>query len=991
MICPRCTEQNADEAQECAKCGLRFVAYEDGVTLDGVGPHATPAPSSTSPPGETPSRGQTPPPSSQGASGPRSPVPASGSGGASSARSPSGSGGAWSSGTRLDSGKSWSGQSGGFFLLEAGADFGPRYHIEALLGEGGMGAVYRARDKELDRRVALKLLQPGLMANPDAVQRFKQELLLASRISHKNVLRIHDLGDVDGIKFISMAFVEGQDLFALVRRCGGKLPVDRAVVIARQIAEALEAAHAEGVIHRDLKPQNVLVDDADHVYVSDFGLAKSLDSAASSMTHAGQVLGTPRYMAPEQVEGKTVDHRADLYALGLILFEMTTGGFPFDADSTLQLMYGRTRQKPKNPALLNPEIPGYLARIILKCLEKEPFRRYQTARDFIADLDAQQSGVMVRGATSGARAVQIALPMPQTRRGWMMAGGAALAVLLVAGLAVWRLGLRPGGETPTTGAEVVSGIPPLAEGKYVAVLPLRTLGGEEALAHVADGLSEGLSAKLFQLESVRVASRPGGEVLAQRASLERVARSLGANLVVDGLVQSAGQRLRIIVHLDDVPGKRRVWSQEFSGLPADLLTLEDQIYTALVRALELKPASAELARAAAHPTENIEAYDLYLRGRNALRASHDLTKIEAAKQFFDQAVQRDPAFPLAFAGLADAQMLLYREKKDPLNVQRALAAAQRAAELNDALPEVHLALGNIYRATGRSNEAVAELRRALALAPHSDDVYRRLGAAHRALGKKEEALEAYRKAVEINPYFWLNHNALGGALLGFGENEKAIESFRRVTELDPENPAGHENLGNAFIRLGRWEDCVAPLQKALALQPYFSTYSNLGTAYFFLRRYADAEKMFEKAVELNPNEHLAVGNLGDAQRWLGKSSAAQATYERAIALAYKELEVNPKNAATLGMLALYYAKKGDAKNAQQFMRRARAIDPSDVQLAYSEAVVAELGGRTKDALNALREAFRIGYPVREAENDPEFMVLAKDPGFQKLVKEFTAK
>src|SRR5580704_1902322 len=271
--------------------------------------------------------------------------------------------------------------------LGPGSQFGPRYRIEAVIGEGGMGKVYKAHDSDLDRTVALKLVRPELAKDGNSLQRFKQELLLASSISHRNILRIHDLGDVDGVKFISMAFVQGMDLHDLIEK-QGRLPIERATNIAKQLAGALEAAHAEGVVHRDLKPRNVLIDVDDHIFVSDFGLAKSLDSDKTGMTRVGEVLGTPRYMSPEQAESKSADNRSDIYSLGIILYEMLTGEVPFTGESSLQVMFQHVQQQPKNPRLLNPDIPEYLATVILKCLEKDPALRYQSAAELLQDLES---------------------------------------------------------------------------------------------------------------------------------------------------------------------------------------------------------------------------------------------------------------------------------------------------------------------------------------------------------------------------------------------------------------------------------------------------------------------------------------------------------------------------------------------------------------------------------------------------------------------------
>ncbi|HEX9760132.1 MAG TPA: protein kinase, partial [Candidatus Acidoferrales bacterium] len=716
--------------------------------------------------------------------------------------------------------------------LRPGGDFGPRYRIEKLLGEGGMGAVYKAYDKELDRVVALKTLRAGLSGNPELTQRFKQELLLASRISHKNILRIHDMGDVEGIKFITMAFVEGEDLYGMLRR-EGKLAPDRLVRIARQLCAALDSAHSEGVIHRDLKPQNVLLDKNENVYVSDFGLAKSLEAGAIGMTRTGEFLGTPRYMSPEQVENKTLDNRSDLYSLGLILYEMATGEVPFTGNSALQVMYMRVKEKPKSPRKVNPGLPDYLERIIMRCLERDPDLRYQSAAEILADIDRNRAS-SAPASLILSRSIAAALPTKEsgTRKWWVAAG--VVIVLLTVIFTVPAVRQRIFSTVVTT-----EGVP-LGDLRYVAVLPFRITGDAAGFEHISTGLTEALAAKLFQLKEVRLASAAAVGGIPSDTPLDRMGRQLGVNLIVQGTVQMSGDRIRVIVNLEDVRAQRRLFSQDFSGLAQDLLTLEDQIYNRLVEALELRPSSEELARTTARPTENIEAYDLYLRGRNAMRGSHDAASLEEAIRQFEEAQRKDPNFALAYTGLADASLQLYREKKDQAYATRALGAAQQAQRLNDNLPEVHNVLGSIYQATGRTAEALAELRRAIELAPNSDEGHRRLGAAYAAAGRKDEAIQSFEKAVQINPFLWVNHNALGGAYLGFGDNEKALATFQKVTEIEPDNPVGHENTGNTHLRMGNFAAAIEPYQRAIQIQPHYSTYSNLGTAFFYLDRYNEA-------------------------------------------------------------------------------------------------------------------------------------------------------
>ncbi|MGE5206268.1 MAG: protein kinase domain-containing protein [Chlamydiota bacterium] len=858
-------------------------------------------------------------------------------------------------------------------------DFGPRYQVEALLGEGGMGAVYRAYDRELDRTVALKLIRPELGSDAAMSQRFRQELLLASKISHKNILRIHDLGEANGTKFISMAYVEGEDLHQLLKR-EGRLPVNRAVSLAKQLCAALEAAHAEGVVHRDLKPQNILLDKAGQVYVSDFGLAKSLEPDATQMTLSGQFLGTPRYMSPEQAMAGTVDHRSDLYSLGLILYEMATGEVPFKAESTLQTMYLRVHEKPQDPRQFNPDLPDYLTQIILRCLETDPAQRYQSAREILDDLESAQPSRPPRS--------QALPPAGKGRRIWYVGAGILVLALLTALAVPTARNLLHRRPAATQGS---IGIPPLNQGKYLALLPFRAIGDKNALGYVSDGLVEATAAKLFQMKDIHLAAPSAVQSVNIDQPLEKIARQLGVNLIAQGTVQGTAAKMRITISLDDVAGGRRLWTSEFSGVPQDLLTLEDKIYAQLVAALELKPSSAEVAALNSHPTENVEAYDLYLKGREDMREEQDTKKVQAAIDLYQKALAKDSGFALAYAGLADASLSMYHHTKDSFWSEKALRAAQQAEQLNASLPEVHFSLGSVYTDTGKTAEAISELKRALELSPKSDESYRRLGQVYTMIGRKSEAIEAYKKAIELNPYYWENYNALAGAYYNFGENEQAVAGFKKVIELEPDNAAGYDNLGVVLMRMERWNDCIPNFQKALQIQPYYATYSNLGTAYFFLKRYDDAVQIFEKAAAMNPNEHMVMGNLADGYRWAGKRQLALATYDKAIALAYKQLAINPRDAAAMGYLGQYFAKKGDPQRGLELIRRARSMDPTDVSLVYFKAVVECIAGQNSAALKDLHQALQQGYPAAEARSDPELKNLQALPEFAAMMRDYGSK
>ncbi len=876
--------------------------------------------------------------------------------------------------------------------LEPGADFGPRFRIEQLLGEGGMGKVYKALDKELGRTVALKILQPELTKDPAVVLRFKQELLLASKISHKNILRIHDLSDFEGVKFITMAYIEGQDLNELLKKTR-PLPIERAMNIGRQLCEALDAAHTEGVIHRDFKPHNVLVAHDDHVYVSDFGLATSLETAKMGMTRTGAFVGTPRYMSPEQVEGKHVDSRSDLYSLGLVLYEMVCGEVPFSGESTWQVMYQRVKEAPKNVKVINCNVPDAVSEIIMHCLERDPANRYQSAKEIIADIDAQRSPnkslTSMYRPQADSRTLQFTVPATPPK--WLYVAGALLVSggLFFAIPQTRHLVIKPTVESRVGGGDTVGTLPPVSQGRYVAVLPFRVLGDASSLGYVGEGLGEALSTKLFQLKEIHVTSPSEVGRIDPKTPPAQIAKKLGANLMVQGVVQGNSQQMRITVKLENVAEGKTVWSDEFSGAPGDLLSIEDKISAKLAEALQTD--SAEIASGQGRPTDNVDAYDSYLRGRNALRGEVNKKNIQSAIDLFKAALKQDPKFALAYTGLADASLRMYEEDKSSLWTDKALVAAKEAQALNDQLPEVHFALGDVYSVTGQTTEAIRELKRALELAPNSDEGYRRLGNAYMSAGKKNEAIQALNKAVQLNPYYWKNLNALGGLYLQSGDYDKALKLYQQVTELEPQNADGFSNVGSVYIQMGRYEESIPPLETAYKLDPNAGVVSNLGTSYFYLQRYSDAVKQFERAAELNPADPTVIGNLADAYRWAGQPDKAKDTYQKAIALSFKSLSVNQNSATTLCNLAELFVKKGDPAQATTFLQRARSSDPSLVDLHYAAALIDVATKRPEEAVAEIRKALQQGYAVTNIDTDPEFGSLRDRPDYQALLAQYSEK
>jgi tetratricopeptide (TPR) repeat protein len=876
------------------------------------------------------------------------------------------------------------------------------YRILEKLGGGGMGVVYKAEDTRLHRAVGLKFLPAEMLHDSAALERFRREAQAASALNHPNICTIHDIGEQGGQQFIAMEFLDGETLKHHIS--GKPLPFDEMLELAIQMAAALCAAHARGIIHRDVKPANLFVTRLGNVKVLDFGLAKVVpggtsvcvsemptSTAAEFLTSPGTTMGTMAYMSPEQARGEELDARTDLFSFGAVLYEMATGRMAFPGNTAAVIHDGILNRTPVPASQSNQGLPTKLAEIIGKALEKDRRLRYQSAADIRTDLQR-----LKRDTESGqVGTVESTAPNRRLSRGRVVAivGG---FVLLLGGLffAIPKsrhLVIKPPADTATANVETVRGLLPLSRGKYVAILPLRVIGDASNIGYVAEGLGETLSAKLFQLKEVHVVFFDDSGQMDMKEPLPEIAKKLGANLIVSGVVQGSVQQLRITVKLDNVAENKVVWNEEFSGIPADLLTIEDKIYGKLAEALETNVSTEEVTAGTAHPTDNVDAYDAYLRGLNAMRGARNPKNIQSAIDYFNIALRKDSKFALAYTGLADASLRMYDEKKDSFWIEKALNAAKQAQALNDKLPEVHLSLGSVYAATGQTAQAISELQRAQELAPRSAEGYVRLGYVYIDAGQKDQGIRSMEKAVELNPYSWSNLNSLGNAYLKTGNYEKALKYFQQVTQVEPQNQIGFANLGTTYVSMGRYQDSLAPLEQAMKLDPQPVVMTNLGTSYFYLHRYADAVTQFEKAVELNPNNETMMGNLADGYRAAGQMDKAKTTYDKAIALAFKALRVNPRSATTMGNLALYFAKKGDVAQAMEYRQRARGLDPSSVDLILTSAEVNALSNKPEAAIADLKKGLQQGLTTTSIESDPEFESLRKRSDYQALMNQYAPR
>ena len=600
---------------------------------------------------------------------------------------------------------------------------GGRYQILSLAGAGSMGSVYRARDTELDEIVALKFLRPDLMHTPDILARFRREVRLARRVAHRHVAKVYDIGEHDGDKFLTMAFIEGEPLRALLHR-SRPLPVSRAVSIARAVCQGLDAAHAVGVIHRDLKPDNVMLGSDGALSITDFGIARSAERIDGGATATlGSAIGTPAYMSPEQVEGAPdVDGRADIYALGVMLFEMVTGELPFSGGSAIAVAAARLDREPPDPRALRPGIDPELARLILRCMARQPADRFASA----AELDAALSRV----TASDSSPVPLAAPD------------------------------RTAATAATSACD-----------KSVAVLPFRNPGGAYE-AYLDDGITEDLIDTLSTARGLRVRPR---SATVRFAGDDRDARAIGRELdvqvIVDGSVRRRGDMLRVTARLVSVAEGFQLWARRFERPAGDALMVSDQVADAVARALTVDP----VAQNRKAPTD-ATAIDLYLRGRAELR---DLggDAMERAVAFLEEAHTRAPDDPTLLAALARAHGRSFFFRTDPSAIEHALALAERALAAAPGHADALLALAQACFARGLQGDYLAaadHVATAIARAPYLPEAYELLGRLRLEVGPLDEGIAATERALRLDPLLVSSRLELARGLGLRGDFEAAL-------------------------------------------------------------------------------------------------------------------------------------------------------------------------------------------------------------------------
>ncbi len=756
------------------------------------------------------------------------------------------------------------------------------YKILAKLGEGGMGVVYKAEDTKLERIVAIKFLPHHIAANVEERERFKIEAKAAAALNHPNIATIYAIEEVDSEMFIVMEFIEGKELREVIDTPlnppsrgdlarsphlahspleggqGGVLPIENCLSYAAQIAEGLKAAHAKGITHRDIKSSNIMVTESGQVKIMDFGLAKM--GGDVHLTKTGMTLGTAAYMSPEQARGEVVDQRTDIWAFGVVLYEMLTGQLPFRGVYEAAMMYSILNEDPPPISSLRHEVPPVLEAIAHKALAKKVDERFQHIEEVLVDLKSPTR------APASEAAKTITPNLPKRKRAFLYVGISALLVALIA-VALYFI--------PKPAASIDA----------IAVLPLTNLSGDPNQEYFADGMTEALISVLGQIEALRVISRTS--VMQYKGGtkpLPAIGRELNVDAVVEGSVQSSGNRVNISVRLIAAETEKRLWSESFERELRDVLTLQREVTLAIAREIKVQVTPNEQARLKQTQEVDPDAYELYLLGRK-FREKETSESLQQAVAYFEQAIAKDPNFAPAYAELVVPYFLLeLRTWGKARTESKARQAATKALELDNTIAEAHTALGIIREFYDWDWPGAEEaLRRAIALTPSNSEA----------------------------------HNEYGFFLCRKGRMETGLAEMKRAYALDPLSEGANHGVAFAYYRNRQYDEAIKHCQRALTFYPnsaYF--HYKLGQAYLLKREYA-------KAVSVLESEAVAsIRWTSEPLGYLGCAYALSGNRNKALELLEKLQQQQKRGSEATVPIAFIYTGLGKTEKALTWLEQA---------------------------------------------------------------------
>ena len=849
------------------------------------------------------------------------------------------------------------------------------YRILGTLGSGGMGAVYKAEDTTLHRTVALKFLPESVAHTGKVCERLKREARTASALNHPNICTIYEVCEDAGEVFIAMEYIEGRTLSELISQ--GPLPMEKVLRYSLQISSALAHAHEKGVIHGDLKPHNIIVEPHGDAKILDFGLARRGNPAEfdrqtlETATAEGEVTlgGTFPYMAPEQIEGREASTRTDIWSFGILLHEMISGIRPF-LGSNLFLLSNAILRDP--PAPLPPTVPAGLKTVVAKCLEKEPERRYRRAGETRAALEAinlstDRGGALTQAAWSS----------------WLRSALIALSLIVIA--AVGILAIRYYKNTESSDS--------MPSRILLGVLPTIN-SGDPAQSAFDSGLVDTLNSRLGELSTRHPLSViPMNSTIEKRVTTVDGARDhFGVNLVLVLNIQRASGNVRVNYALVDARSHQQARSGTITASQTDPFALQDQVFERIAAALELQLAPQEKQALAYHGTNEPAAFDFYTQGRGYLQDYVVPEKVDSAITLFGRALERDPNYAAATAGLGEAYWRKFQLTHDHQWFDAAVSTCQKASQLGPNLAAAHSCLGRAFSSRGIYEKAAEQYRRALDLDPDSDDAHVGLAEAYEKLGRLDQAEKLYKQAISVRPAYWATYNRLGRFYLSYARYDEAADMFMQVTSLAPDSFIGFDNLGGVRVLQGRYDEAIPFFERSLSIRPTANCLSNMGTAHFQMRRYSESATDFERAVKLDSKSYELWGNLGDAYYWTpGRRAEAAGAYSTAISLGEENLRHNPRDALLLAYLGQYHAMRAEQKLALDKIDAALRLQPNNPDVLLASAIVYQQLGDSSRALNSLEKAVSAGTTPETIRDTPNFSALSDNPRFLVLIHEDRVK
>jgi len=809
------------------------------------------------------------------------------------------------------------------------------------VGEGGFGEVYLCWEERLDREVALKLLRHD---EPESAKVLNEARLLA-RVRHPNVVAVYGADSIGGRLGFWMEFIHGRTL-AQCLRDQGRFGPEEALLIGASVCRALAAVHGAGVLHRDIKAQNVIREIGGRIVLMDFGLGHERGAA-------GPDGGTPLYMAPELLKGGDASVQSDIYGIGVLLFYLVAGVFPISAASVEELCEAHQRGGARLLHDVRPDLPKDFAAVVHRALSPQPSARFATAGQMLQALES------CKGASP--------------RRRWVGAALLLAAVILVAA-AAYVYFVRPSGLLPAE--------------KHLAIFPFTAEGSDPETRAFAEGLSETLISRVSQLERFQpeLWVVPSADLRKARVSTPAAAaRAFHATLSLSGTVRPSPSGVTVDLLLLDAGTGRRLDSRTLESSKQALAGLHDLAWSAALELLRIRVPPEARRLLSAGGTTNPGAFEFYEKGMGYLRRGN-AESLNHAIQLFELSLDQDPGYALALAGLGEAWSSLFDVTRDPADVDKAQRSARRAVALNGELTPVRLTFALVNYYTKRYPEAVEALNGILAAAPSDTTAWYWLGRTYDDMGRAPEAEAAYATIIRLRPRFWTGHEGLAYFYARHAELVKAEQQYKIEIELAPESPFTYYSLGGIYLKQGRYADARKILAEGLRLGPTSGAYSNLAYTYSREGRDSEAVPLLEKAVELNPNDHRLWRNLGDAQELSGHPQQARTAWKQGIAAARAQLAVRKDDQETLAALALLEAKSGERTAAVADAARAMGVPNPLAEILLKAAEVFELSGDRKRALDTLAAAIKAGCSREQIQNETELDGLRADARFGRLFR-----